>query len=178
MYPKRKPRPLTELNAGSMADIAFLLLIFFLVSTTVLSDQGIAVRLPPWDPAPPTPLNQDNVLNVNINRDNALMIEGIPVTLDQVYAAVAEFVLNPSARKDRPQRPNKAIISLQHDRSTHYEAYVAVYDALKSAYHEMWEQASRQQFQMPMEALSAEQQLAVRNTIPMVISEAEPTEWQ
>ena len=77
MFRTRKNRRAADaINAGSMADIAFLLLIFFLVTTTILEDEGIRVRLPPWGPAPPQEIVDKNVLSVKINGVNQLLVEG------------------------------------------------------------------------------------------------------
>ncbi len=160
-----------------MADIAFLLLIFFLVATTILNDKGILVRLPPIQPGEPAPIPERNVFTVMVNADNALLVEGKLSRMDDLRRDVQDFVLNPSGRSDLAVAPNKAVISLRHDRGTLYGAYLGVYDELVGAYREMWDGESRRAYGKPYDKLSEAAQKSIRNRLPMVISEAEPSEW-
>ena len=150
-----------------MADIAFLLLIFFLVTTTILEDEGIRVRLPPWGPAPPQEIVDKNVLSVKINGFNQIFV---------LKERAKEFIMNPGKRNDLPSSPKRAVISLQNDRSTSYETYLEVYNELKAAYNELWEEAARQTFGKSYEDLNITQQRSIRSEIPLVISEADPTD--
>lgn len=167
----------SSINAGSMADIAFLLLIFFLVTTTILEDQGIAVRLPVWaEDITASPLADRNVLSVKINATNQLMVEGEEIALDQLREQTKEFIINPNQRKDLAEKPTKAVVSLQNDRGTNYEAYLSVYNELKAAYNELWSDLSRRKFGIPYsEDMPTAMKKAVRSEIPFVLSEAEPT---
>jgi len=163
-----------------MADIAFLLLIFFLVTTTILEDQGIAVRLPVWtENIIASPLADRNVLLVKVNADNQLMVEGEVTTLDQLRTQTKEFIINPKAREDLAEKPTKAVVSLQNDRGTNYEAYISVYNELKAAYNELWSDLSRRKFGIPYsEDMPTAMKKAVRSEIPFVLSEAEPTDFK
>jgi biopolymer transport protein ExbD len=170
-------RSAPEVNAGSMADIAFLLLIFFLVTTTIMSDVGILVKLPPWEPfSEPAPANARNILRVAINASDQILIESKTVDLDDVRDEAKNFIMNPTGDLDLAEAPNKAVVSLINDRSTSYDAYLAVYNELKAAYHELWEEAARRQFGQSYHDLVKTQQGEIRHQIPFVISEAEPTE--
>ena len=160
-----------------MADIAFLLLIFFLVATTILNDKGILVRLPPMQPGEPTPLPERNVFTVKINAGNELLAEGQLMRASNLRALVQEFVLNPEGREDLASHPGKAVVSLQHDRGTLYGAYLEVYDELVGAYRDMWDEEARRTYNKPYEQLSFQAQRAIRKRLPMVISEAELTGW-
>lgn len=174
----KKRRLKNEINAGSMADIAFLLLIFFLVTTTIASDQGIMVKLPPWDPTQePQPLADKNVFTVKVNVANDLLVEGERMNMKELKEEAKMFIMNPQQLPTMPDKPTKAVISLQNDRGTSYKTYLEVYNELKAAYNELWEAKSQQQFAMKYEDLNIAQQKDIRNAIPLIISEAEPTEF-
>lgn len=174
---KKQRRFDNRINAGSMADIAFLLLIFFLVTTTILSDKGILVKLPPWDPdMPPAQTVDRNVFSVKINAQNQLLVEGEFQEVEGLRSAAKEFIMNPTNRQDLAKSPTKAVISLQNDRGTAYDIYLGVYNELKAAYNELWEEKAIQLYQKSFETLSMAQKRNIRSEIPMVISEAEPTE--
>lgn len=161
------------IGAGAMADIAFLLLIFFLVATTIISDQGIMVRLPPIAPGEPAPIPERNVFSVKINASDALMAEGQLAEAGDLRSMVRDFVLNPARLPDLAAAPNKAVLSLQHDRAAHYERYIEVYNELVAAYREIWQQKALEIYGAPYEQLSDAARKAIRKQIPMVISEAE-----
>ena len=173
---KRIRRLENEVNAGSMADIAFLLLIFFLVTTTILNDQGIQVRLPPWDDSPPQKLSENNVLSIKVNGQNQLMVEGEEFPVAALKERVKTFITNPTRDSKLPTTPKNAILSLQNDRNTAYKTYLEIYNELKAAYNELWDQAARRRFQSDYLLLSKQQQDQIRKDIPLVISEAEPTD--
>ena len=150
-------RDIPEINAGSMADIAFLLLIFFLVTTTLNVDSGISKKLsekPPPDYEPPI-IKEKNIFEVNINRNNELLVEGERMDIKDLKAAAIEFIDNgggigkpgedgtPGVPCDYCQgersesssdHPNKAIISVQSDRGTDYGTYIEVQNELLKAY--------------------------------------------
>ena len=176
---KRQRRLPSQINAGSMADIAFLLLIFFLVATTILEDQGILVKLPPWDNTPPpgTPVPTRNLLPIKINANGLLLVEKEETDIRQLREMTKEFITNPEKRLDLPSSPNKAVISLQNDRGTRYHAYLSVYNEIKGAYNEVWNEGAQKQFQKPYTELTADKQRTIRNQCPQIISPAEPTSY-
>jgi len=141
-----------EVNAGSMADIAFLLLIFFLVSTTIETDYGISRRLPP----PPENVETDirvkekNLFRVELNQVNELFVEKKPFQLKNLKTAAIAFLDNGGGvagnycgyckgakNPESSDNPNRAIISLINSRETNYEAYIAVQNELIGAYAEL-----------------------------------------
>lgn len=150
-------RETPEINAGSMADIAFLLLIFFLVTTTMNVDSGISKKLsekPPPDYKPPI-IKEKNIFEVNINRNNELMVEGDRMELKDIKEAALKFIDNGGGlgkvaedgtpgkpcdycqgerSKFSSDHPNKAIISVQSDRGTDYGVYIEVQNELLKAY--------------------------------------------
>lgn len=168
---KTQRRAVPEVNASSMADIAFLLLAFFLVTTVIETEKGIGVKLPAWENTSPPPVNSRNVFSVKINFTNQLLIEGELSSVEKLRQRTKEFIMNPTKRNDLASSPNAAVVSLQNDRGTNYMTYVSVYNELKGAYNELWEEEAMRQYQMPFAKLSRSKQQAVRDRIPLVISE-------
>lgn len=145
-------RAAPEVNAGSMADIAFLLLIFFLVTTTIEKDKGLLRSLPPIDDSQVDPpiIKQKNLFTVLINRRNQLLVEDEEMPLKDLRKAAIEFLDNGGGTnaagesctyckgKKNPSssdHPDKAIISMKHDRETTYEKYMDVQNELVAAYN-------------------------------------------
>jgi biopolymer transport protein ExbD len=141
--PRKRSRESAEVNSGSMADIAFLLLIFFLVTTTIASDKGIAILLPPKkENQDDIEIKEKNILNIQINSNDDLLIEkqpGVdePGRVEEIEPIVRIFVLNNGRDENSSDSPQKAIVSLKSDRGTSYERYIEVYDALKITYNRM-----------------------------------------
>jgi biopolymer transport protein ExbD len=180
-----------EINGGSMADISFLMLIFFLMVSTMDSEQGLSRRLPPMPDknakVEDIKVNRRNILEVKINsRDNIFAGSQYISDVSQLDQIVIDFLTNPtnsdklSAKKDKeiegsgtyhvPER----VISLQIDRSTHYVVYLEVQNALVRAINTIRDDFSTQHFGKKYAALDADQQKIVRTAIPQNISEAEP----
>lgn len=175
-----RDRMKNEINAGSMADIAFLLLIFFLVTTTIVEDKGITVKLPPWSEEEPDiqKLKERNVYSVLVNANNELLVRGEPMRVSELRNNAKEFIANPNNRPDYSEKPTMAIISLKNDRGTEYNTYLAVYNELKGAYNELWDDLSRRKYGVPYsDDLPLAQRKAIKDEIPMVLSEAEPTNF-
>lgn len=171
-------RPMNnDINAGSMADIAFLLLIFFLVTTTISEDKGVLVKLPEWSPEPPPPINvnERNVFSVLVNAQNQLLVRGNFMDISDLKNNTKIFINNPDRDTKMTEEPTKAIISLKNDRGTRYETYIIVYNELKAAYNAFWEEAALIRFHKNLYELTPIQQKNIKDAIPMVISEAEPT---
>ncbi|MCT4614028.1 MAG: biopolymer transporter ExbD [Marinifilaceae bacterium] len=182
-------KKLPEINSSSMADIAFLLLIFFLVSTTMDVDTGIYKKLPPMPEEENTTepkVKKRNVLAILVNRNNELLVNGELLDISQLREKTKEFILNPNDDKDLPEkvikevpffgrvRVSKGLVSLQNDRGTSYETYIKVQDELAIAGRELKDLKAMAQFGKKYEDLNDEQQEAVRKYVPMQISEAEP----
>lgn len=160
-----------------MADIAFLLLIFFLVTTTIIQEGGLQVRLPAYLPAPVQPLPDRNVLSVKINAGNQLLVEQELLPVDRLAEQVRRFIQNPDQLPNLPSSPRSAVITLQHDRGTSYEAYLAVYNQLLKGYHDIWEEVAQSKYGHAYKQLSPQEQKKVRSAFPLVISESEPVEF-
>ncbi len=166
-------RPVAEVNASSMADIAFLLLVFFLVTTVIETEKGIGVKLAPFndDNIPPDRFLDRNVFNIKINYANQLLLEGELFPVEKLRQRTKEFIMNPAKRLDLATSPNAAVVSLQNDRSTNYLTYVSVYNELKGAYNDLWNEEALRLHNLPFTKLSRSKQQAIRQRIPLVISE-------
>ncbi|MBK7409021.1 MAG: biopolymer transporter ExbD [Saprospirales bacterium] len=176
---RSKDRLKNEINASSMADIAFLLLIFFLVTTTIAEDKGILVKLPPWSdqPADVQQFKTRNVYSVLVNAQNQLLVRGQEMKISELRDKTKEFIANPTRREDLSESPKRALISLKNDRGTNYRTYLEVYNELQAAYNELWEEAAFKRFNTSYEQLSNANKRTIRNEFPLVISEAEPTSY-
>jgi biopolymer transport protein ExbD len=175
-----RDRMKNEINAGSMADIAFLLLIFFLVTTTIAEDKGILVRLPPWSEEEPdiAKLKTRNVYSVLVNAQNQLLVRGEPMDIENLRENAKEFIMNPTKREDMSEDPKKAIISLKNDRGTNYKTYLEVYNELKGAYDELWDELCQRRYGVAYsEDLPTAYKRTIKEDIPMILSEAEPTNF-
>ncbi len=173
----RKSKEVPEINAGSMADIAFLLLIFFLVTTTMDQDSGISRKLPAKqdeEPIDPPPVHDRNIFIVLLNQNNQLLVEEKPMDMDDLKDATIEFITNNGKNSTLSDEPGKAIVSLRNHRLTSYDTYVAVQDQLTAAYNQIRNSISNQRFGKPFEDLNRDQAKEIRKDYPMNISEAEP----
>ena len=144
-------RSAPEVNAGSMADIAFLLLIFFLVTTTIETDSGLNRKLPPMEEViDPPVIKQKNIFTVVVNKNNQLLVEEELTDISEVRLLAMEFLDNGGGvgedscdycqGKKNPSssdNPDKAIVSLKNDRETSYKVYIAVQNELVAAYNEL-----------------------------------------
>ena len=165
-----------EINAGSMADIAFLLLIFFLVTTTIDVDKGIFVKLPYWEEIDtPIDIPSRNVFSIKVNKNDQLLVEGEVGQMSSLKEQVKEFIMNPLQKAHLAAAPNKAVVALQNDRSTTYTTYLAVYNEVKAAYTELWEAEAKRRYDRSYVDLPIAAKKEIRNKIPSVISESEPT---
>ena len=187
-------REIQEINAGSMADIAFLLLIFFLVSTTMDTDSGILTKLPPMPEETQdeqVDVKERNIFVVLVNRNNQLLVEGELMNIRDLREAAKEFIMNPNDDPNLPAKEvvdvkyfgpvevtKKHVISIQNDRGTSYEMYIAVQNEISAAYNELRDGLSMTKFGVKFEDLNGEEnedkRKAIEDIIPRNISEAEP----
>jgi biopolymer transport protein ExbD len=153
-------RSAPEVNAGSMADIAFLLLIFFLVTTTLEKDNGIARQLPPIDKSEiePPKIKEKNLFIVLVNKNDQLLVNENPMQLKDLRESAIEFLDNGGALSNSPEycnyckgkrsesssdNPDKAVISVQSDRLTSYKMYISVQNELVAAYNFLRDRESK-----------------------------------
>lgn len=198
-------RSAPEVNAGSMADIAFLLLIFFLVTTTIETDSGISRKLPPWQPEDVEPpiIKQRNIFTVLVNSNNQLLVEDEEMELSELREAAVEFLDNGAGTGDEAcsfcqgakdpnssVNPQKAIISLVNNRRTEYGTYIAVQNELVAAYNQLRDREAQRMYGMTFTQMEKnyndpnyngdkealkEKIDVVQDMIPQKLSEAEPT---
>jgi biopolymer transport protein ExbD len=179
------------INAASMADISFILLIFFLMVTTMGTDYGLIRQLPPMQEKPDNEgdkVNERNVFVVNVNQHNNLMVEGAYLDISELRAKTKEFYNINTTGEKFPEKEQKelpllgmmtvnktALVSLQNDRGTSYKTYIQLQNELAGAVHELRNEFCMQHFGSLFDECSQEQQDVVGNDIyPMSISEAEP----
>ena len=172
-----KRRGLPQINAGSMADIAFLLLIFFLVTTTMDQDTGIARKLPPMpeeEQEKPPEIKAKNIYVVLINAKNELLVEGEWTQISELKDGAKKFINNNGKDPASSDNPQKAIISLQNDRGTQYVTYIRVQNELAAAYNELRNEAAFNKYGESFVNLNKKQQKEIKKMYPQKISEAEP----
>ncbi|CAL65079.1 ExbD/TolR family protein [Christiangramia forsetii] len=197
-------RSAPEVNAGSMADIAFLLLIFFLVTTTIETDSGISRKLPQWQPedVEPPVIKQRNIFTVEVNSNNQLLVEEEEMDLSELQEAAVEFLDNGAGAGDEAcsfcqgakdpassVNPQKAIISLMNNRGTEYGTYIAVQNELVAAYNQLRDREAQRMYGMTFTQMEKnyndpsfngdkealkEKIDIVQDMIPQKLSEAEP----
>lgn len=192
-------RKVQEINAGSMADISFLLLIFFLVATTMNTDAGLQRMLPPMPDENQQTQDMDvkerNLMKVYISKANNIMVstqmeQNQVIDIHQLKDKAKEFVLNPFDLESLPEKepteielPNggkwvypvsAGVISLQNDRGTVYNTYIMVQNELTRAFNEVRNEVALRKFGVPFSELTEDQRNAVQKAVPLKISEAEP----
>ena len=184
-------RKVPEVPTASLADIAFLLLIFFLVTTTMDVDSGLERRLPQWvDPNleidDDQQIKERNVFVVLVNRDNNLLVENEWEEIANLREKAKEFMANPNNLENLPEKEpvqvplfgevmvSKGVISLRNDLDTKYGTYIAVQNELVGAINELRDELAMEKFTKKYENCDEQQQDAVRMVYPSRISEAEP----
>lgn len=191
---KKKKRGIPEVNSSSSADIAFLLLIFFLITSSMDSDKGIARRLPPPVPKDQQDLkvevNERNTLVVLVNLNNELMVNGEITQLKNLREKAKEFIKNTTNDPNLPELvpmevpyfgeynvTKNHVISLQNDRTTRYDVYIEVQNELVAAYNELRNELAKKKFGKLYGELDEDQQKAIQMIYPQKISESEPKKY-
>ena len=183
-------KPLPALNTTSTGDIAFLLLIFFLVATTMDVDKGIQRRLPPMpdenQKQQDIKVNRRNIVVVRINAQDRILAGGTPMDITQVKEKIKEFITNPANNESLPEKEmkdiegfgqyavSKGVVSLQNDRGTSYSAYLRVQNEIVKAFNEIRDDFAMVNYGSKYADLDEEKQKIVREAVPQSISEAEP----
>lgn len=171
-----------EINTSSVADVAFLLLSFFLMTTVIASEKGLPLTLPEWRSTQvQVPIHQRNLFKIQINSNDQLMIQGEPVAaLEGVKEQLKMFILNNGKDPMLSVNPGKAIVSLKADRGTSHGVFVEVLDEIHAAYYEIYGErigVSPAAFRKLSYSIPAERALIdkAKSGIPMNVSIAEPT---
>lgn len=182
-------RKTPDIPSASMADIAFMLLIFFLVATTMDVDSGLERALPPMPPVDqeePPPIKERNVFSVLLDANNRLMVEGELIRVEDLKGKTKEFMTNPNHLETFPETKTteipllgnvevtKGVISLRNDFGTQYGTYIAVQNELVAAINELKDDLASRKFGKTYATATNEQREAIRDAIPTRISEAEP----
>ena len=179
-----------EINGSSMADISFMVLIFFLMVTTMDQEKGLSRRLPPMptedQKVEDQKVNRRNIIIVRINMNDRIFAGNEAIDISQLKDKIVEFLTNPNDDPNLPEREmkdiegfgqypvSKGVISLQNDRGTTYSKYIEVQNELVRAVNEIRDEFAMQNFGKKYIKLSEEQQQICRDCIPQNISEAEP----
>ena len=178
------------MNTSSTADIAFLLLCYFLMTTTMGSQTGLSRRLPPMpdknQKVEDQKVNRRNIIQVKINSADRILAGSEPIDISQLKDKIKEFLTNPANDPNLPEKEvqnieglgewpaSKGVISLQNDRGTSYQAYIAVQNELVKAVNELRDDFSRRQYGKVFMLLDEDTQAIVKKAVPQNISEAEP----
>lgn len=178
MLLKKRKKESAEINGSSMADIAFLLLIFFLVTTTINVDTGIGLVLPPpLDPEEtPPPIRERNLMNILVNAQGMILMDEVPTQIGEVKDKLIEFIDNPNNSEELAVSPEAAIVSLRTVRNTPYRIYVDMLDEVMGAYRDLRNQASIERYGVPYGSLEkgSPQMEAIDELYKKRISIAEP----
>jgi biopolymer transport protein ExbD len=178
------------INSSSTADIAFLLLCYFLMTTTMGSQTGLSRRLPPMpenqQKVEDQKVNRRNIIIVKINSADRLLAGSDPIDVSQLKDKIKEFLTNPANDPNLPEKEeqdiegfgkypvSKGVISLQNDRGTSYHAYIAVQNELVKAINELRDEFAFKNYGKPFIQLDEDKQDIAKKAIPQNISEAEP----
>ncbi len=178
------------INSSSTADIAFLLLCYFLMTTTMGTQTGLSRRLPPMpenqEKVDDQKVNRRNIIIVKINSADRLLAGSDPIDVSQLKDKIKEFLTNPANDPNLPEKEekdiegfgkypvSKGVISLQNDRGTSYHAYIAVQNELVKAINELRDEFAFKNYGKPFIQLTEEQQDIAKLAVPQNISEAEP----
>ena len=187
-------RKTPDINASSQADIAFLLLVFFLVATTMNTDKGLVRVLPPIPPEDVKVEDQKvktrNLLLVFVNASGQLMVGEESMDIRGLKDKAKEFVINPLDDENLPEKKDteiempdgskwtypvsEGVVSLQTTRDTNYDIYISVQNELTAAFNEIRDDVAMKKFQAKFSELSEDERSVITKAVPMKISEAEP----
>jgi biopolymer transport protein ExbD len=183
-HPEEKGKSLNEANEIALGSFLEKLKIYFIELEEMFTslnnlDEGIDVKLPPYneDSEATIKIKQRNVLRVVIDKNNQIFVRDNQIKLNKLKGVAKEFIANPDNKPEFSVNPQNAIISLQNDRGTNYEMYLNVYNTLKEAYSELWDEEAQTLFNKNYDNLNTEQQRTIKTKIPLIISEAEPTDF-
>ncbi len=170
----RHSRTSTEINAGSMADIAFLLLIFFLVTSQLSSNKGLLVKLPPYSETAIAEVTElRNLCDLAIKSDGKILVRGEETSLIELKTKIKQFITNPANDLAYASSPAKAIISLRHDNEAVYDDFIKVYNVLLMVYDEIRNEASQKAYSKDFNFLDENQSQEIKKKYPILISEAD-----
>lgn len=172
MFIRRRHRDVPELNTTSTADISFMLLVFFLVTSSMDTDKGLGRKLPPVEEQQQEQqdINRSNVLEVRLDANDSLFCDNQHVTLTELQQQVESFVAS--------RQTDRHIIAVQADRHTSYNAYFEMQNAVVAAYHSLRDKMARQKYGHSFDLCTPEEREVVTARYPQRISEGVPTEQE
>lgn len=184
----RKKKELPGLNTASMADVSFLLLTFFLLTSSINTDLGIQRRLPPASnqKSRPTEIHKRNIFSVKVNSSDQIFLDGQIGDINELKQKAKEFLSNQQNSPNLPEKEkiyipligkyyvSKGVISVQNDRGTSYDMYFKIQNELTAAITELKDELSKERFGKAYKDCKYEQKEAIDKAIPTSISEAEP----
>ena len=175
-------RPAPEISSGSMADIAFLLLTFYMMTTVIQDNKGLAIMLPPFQSHPiQAPIPSRDLFTIQVNSGDHIMAEGEQIkSLVGLRKEIKKFILNKGEDIKSSRTPEKAVVSIKTDRGTSYLTYISVLDEAQAAYYEIYADiagVTATEFRLLDLSIPEQRKLyeKARTGIPMNISIAEPT---
>jgi biopolymer transport protein ExbD len=168
---KKKKLPTAEIPTSSMADIAFLLLIFFLVATVIDVDSGIGMTLPEFvEDVETVEVPKDRMAAILINETGDVLLDGQPISIFQITATLKPRI---QSKIDLPSN-KKLIVSIKTDRKTVYNAYIQALDQVKKAFFEVRDEYANSKYGKKFDDLDEQEQSDVKAAVPIIISIAEP----
>lgn len=175
-----------EVNAGSMADIAFLLLIFFLVTAVIPNDKGLSRKLPricPENTNCDADIHKRNILQIILNNNNEIMVNNEVISINELTKKAINFIDNNGDKSceycsglelsTSSDNPRKAIISLQSYPNATYQKYIDIQDKLTKAYYKLRYDYAKRKFNKDFVDLNPEETKKVKEAYPFILSEAQ-----
>jgi len=194
MFERKKRNRVPKLNTTATADISFMLLIFFLVTSSMDSDKGLQRQLPPpqqEEVVTEIKVKERNVLRINIDAHDHLTCNDEPITHDALTERIRTFVANKERKEDLPEMSTREvnyfglcevsdrhILLLQVDRETSYDAYFQLQNAIVRAYNQLRDEIAQQQFHKSLTNCTPNERAAINMVYPQRISEESPTDIQ
>ena len=177
---KKRERGEAEIPTASMADIAFLLLIFFLVVSTIDVDTGIGMTLPPKldEEQEPPPVKERNILKILVNAQGQVLLEDKPSAINRIREEVMKHIQNQGENPNYAESADKAVVSIKTDRQTPYDTYIQTLDEVWMGYFTLWDTMARERgfenYQEYKNSLGPDAENEIKDAIPAQISIAEP----
>ena len=170
MWLRRRNREIPELNTTSTADISFMLLVFFLVTSSMDTDKGLSRQLPPMDDEPQKEIDisRSNVMQIRLDANDSLWVDDKTIAFADLQRQVESFVAS--------RQTEQFVVGVQTDRATSYDAYFEMQNTIVAAFHSLREKMAMQQYGHHFSQCTAEERAVIVKRLPLRVSEAQPTE--
>ena len=176
-WQRRSRRPISKLNTSSIADIAFLALVFFLLTSAKPEEKGFPMKLQPYTYCGMidyVEIKKRNVLFVTVKERNQLFVNERPASPLHLAEVTRLFITNPHQDSTLAKSPKKALVQFSYQKETSYDTFIQIYNELKRAYHEIWEEEALIRYGFHYKSLDNDKKRAIHRDFPLVISEVEP----